>query len=153
VGWCIKPGTLVDCSEVLFTEEAYGPMMLICCWAKGYKDPLYLVTNLTSAEEACRLYAKRFRIETFFSDQKSRGFFLHKSPISDPTRVSRLLIAACFAYIWIVYLGSICLKDDWVGVIHRGHRCDLSFFQLGLRLLDHSLNQDFPIPVAFHVLI
>lgn len=34
-GWCIKPGMLVDFSEVRFTEEAYGPIMLICCWAKG----------------------------------------------------------------------------------------------------------------------
>ena len=54
------------------TEAAYGPLMLLCCWAKGYQEPLYLVTNMASAEEACRLYAKRFRIETFFSDQKSR---------------------------------------------------------------------------------
>lgn len=55
IGTCLKPGTLVALSEVLFTAEAYGPIMLLCCWAKGYKDPLYLVTNLTSAEEACRL--------------------------------------------------------------------------------------------------
>lgn len=111
------------------------------------------MTNLTSAEEACRLYAKRFRIETFFSDQKSRGFFLHKSHISDPTRLSRVLIAACFAYIWIVYLGATCLKEGWVEIIHRRHRCDLSLFQLGLRLLDHFLNKDLPIPVVFHVLV
>lgn len=73
-----------------FTPLAYGPILLLCCWAKGYKDPLYLVTNLTSADEACRLYAKRFRIETFFSDQKSRGFHLHRSHLADPTRLSRL---------------------------------------------------------------
>src|SRR5262245_33335127 len=35
-------------SEVLLTEEAYGPIMLICCQAQGYKDPLYLITNLPS---------------------------------------------------------------------------------------------------------
>jgi hypothetical protein len=105
LGTCLKPGRLVAFSAVLFTEEAYGPVMLICCWATGYRDPLYLVTNLTSAEEACRLYTKRFRIETFFSDQKSCGFHLDKSHISDPQRLSRLLIASCLAYIWIVYLG------------------------------------------------
>jgi hypothetical protein len=151
LGTCSKPGTLVALSEVLFTADAYGPIMLICCWATGYQDPLYVVTNLTSAEEACRLYGKRFRIETFFSDQKSRGFHLHKSHLSDPTRLSRLLMAACLAYIWIVYLGSICIEEGWVGIIHRRHRCDLSLFQLGLRLLDHFLNEDFPIPVAFHI--
>ena len=77
--------------------------MVLSCWAKGYHDPLYLVSNMGAAEEVCRSYQKRFRIETFFSDQKSRGFHLPKSHISDPQRLSRLLIAACLAYIWIVY--------------------------------------------------
>jgi hypothetical protein len=153
LGACIKPGNLIALSEVWFTRDAYGPIMLICCWAKGCKEPLYLVTNMASAEEACRFYSKRFRIETFFSDQKSRGFHLHKSHISDPQRLSRLLIAACLAYIWIVYLGMVCIKDGWTNIIHRRHRCDLSLFQLGLRLLEHFLNEDLPIFVAFHVII
>ena len=151
LGTCIKPGTLVALQEVLFTGEAYGPIMLLCCWATGYQEPLYLVTNMASADEACRLYAKRFRIETFFSDQKSRGFHIHKSHMSDPDRLSRLLIAACLAYIWIVHLGVLCMKEGWMEMIHRCHRCDLSLFQLGLRLLDHLLNEDLPIPVQFHI--
>ena len=58
---------------------------------------------MDAAEEACRSYQKRFRIETFFSDQQSRGFPMHTSHLSDPQRLSRLLIAACLAYLWIVY--------------------------------------------------
>jgi DDE family transposase len=100
--------------------------MLLCCWAKGYKDPLYLITHSATADEACRLYAKRFRIETFFSDQKSRGFRLHKAHISESTRLSRLVMAACLAYIWIVYLGVLCEQDGWVRISHRGDRCDRS---------------------------
>jgi hypothetical protein len=153
VGACIKPGTLVALRDVRMTEAAYGPIMLLCCWAKGYKDPLYLVTNIASAEEACRWYAKRFRIETFFADQKSRGFHIHKSHLSDPTRLARLLMAACFAYLWIIYLGTLCEQDGWVRIIHRGDRCDLSLFQLGLRLLEHLLNEDCVIPVAFCISI
>jgi hypothetical protein len=151
IATCLKPGTLVELSETLFTADAYGPIMRLCGWAKGYRDPLYLVTHMTSAEEACRLYAKRFRIETFFSDQKSRGFHLHTSHISDPDRLSRLLMAACLAYIWIVSLGSICVEEGWDGIIHRRHRCDVSLLQLGLRLLDYFLNEGLPIPVAFHI--
>jgi len=50
--------------------------MVLSCWAKGYHEPLYLVSNMAQAEEACRWYAKRFRIETFFSDQLHyRTFF------------------------------------------------------------------------------
>jgi hypothetical protein len=153
LGWLRRPGTLVALSEALFTEEAYGPVMLLCCGAKGYQEPLYLVSNLTSAEAACHLYGKRFRIETFFSDQKSRGFHLHKSPLSDPMRLSRLLVAACLAYIWIVYLGALCEQDGWVSIIHRGDRCDISLFQLGLRLLDYFLNEGLAIPVAFYISI
>jgi Transposase DDE domain len=151
VGWCIKPGTLVEFPDASVTRDAYGPLLLLGCWAKGYQEPLYLVSNMDTAEEAARLYAKRFRIETFFSDQKSRGFHLHKSHIKDHTRLSRLLIAACLAYIWIVYLGALCRQENLVEIIHRRHRCDLSLFQLGLRLLDHILNADLPIPVAFYV--
>lgn len=151
VGACIRPGTLVDFPETFVTSEAYGPIRLICCWAQGYQAPLYVVTNMASADEACHVYAKRFRIETFFSDQKSRGFQLHKSHIADSTRLSRLLIAACLAYIWLVYLGAICMEDGRVALIHRRHRCDLSLFQLGLRWLDYVLNADLPIPVAFRV--
>ncbi len=151
VAACIKPGTLVVLPDVHVTAAAYGPVMLLCCWAKGYKEPLHLLTNMTQADEACRLYAKRFRIETFFSDQKSRGFHLHQSHLSDPMRLSRLLIASCLAYIWLVYLGALCTQDGWVSIIHRRERCDLSLFKLGLRLLDHFLNEDFSIPVAFHM--
>jgi hypothetical protein len=35
VAACIKPGTLVELRDVRVTEEAYGPLMLLCCWAKG----------------------------------------------------------------------------------------------------------------------
>jgi hypothetical protein len=69
--------------------------MVLSCWATGYHAPRYVVSNMDAAEEACRYDQKRFRLATFFSDQKSRGFHLHKAPISDPQRLSRLLIAAC----------------------------------------------------------
>jgi Transposase DDE domain len=95
LGACIQPGRLIELKEVSSTREAYGPVMVLCGWATGYHEPLYLVSNLATAEEACHLYQKRFRIETFFSDQKSRGFQIHTSHISDPQRLSRLLIAAC----------------------------------------------------------
>jgi Transposase DDE domain len=153
LGACSKPGTLIELKAVRFTEAAYGPIMLVCCWAKGYQEPLYLISNMASAEEACRLYGKRFRIETFFSDQKSRGFHIHKSHLAEPQRLSRLLMAACLAYIWVVYLGALCVQDGWVHIIHRRDRGDLSLFQLGLRLLDYLLNEDFTIPVAFYISI
>ncbi len=153
LGSSIKPGRFIELKEVQFTRDAYGPVMVLCCWAKDEAEPLYLVSNLSLSEEAIKYYQKRFRIETFFSDQKSRGFNIQKSHLEDPQRLSRLLIATCLAYIWIVYLGSLCKKDGWHSIIHRRKRCDLSLFQLGLRLLEHFFNEELPIPVQFHVTI
>ncbi len=127
--------------------------MVLCCWAKGEAEPLYLVRNMSSAEEAIDYDKKRFRIETFFSDQKSRGCNIQKSHLEDPQRLSRLLIASCLAYIWIVYLGSLCKKDGWQSRIHRKNRCGLSLFRLGLQLLEHFLNEYLPIPVQFYITI
>jgi hypothetical protein len=153
LGSSIKRGRLIELKEVQFTRDAYGPVMVLCCWAKGEADPLYLVSNMSLAEEAIKYYKKRFRIETFFSDQKSRGFNIHKSHLEDCQRLSRLLIASCLAYIWIVYLGSLCKSGGWQDIIHRRNRCDLSLFRLGLQLLEHFLNEGLPIPVQFHVTI
>jgi Transposase DDE domain len=153
LGACLKPGRLIELKEVHCTREAYGPIMVLCCWAKGYQEPLYLVSNMATAEAACRWYEKRFRIETFFADQKSRGFHIHKSHMSDVQRLSRLLIAACLAYIGVVYLGSVCEREQWRHIIHRRTRCDLSLFQLGLRFLEYLLNEEMSIPVQFHVTI
>jgi hypothetical protein len=153
MGSSIKPGRLIELKDVHVTHDAYGPVLLLCCWAKGYAEPLYVVSNMASAEEAMRYYHKRFRIETFFSDQKSRGFNMQKSRLTDPQRLSRLLIASCLAYIWVVYLGSLCEKDGWQGIVHRRKRCDVSLFQLGLRLLEYFMNEYLPIPVQFYVII
>jgi hypothetical protein len=147
----IQPGECIDLPDVTFTLREYGPVLVIAWWEIGCKEPIYLVTNMGLAGEACYWYSKRYCIETFFSDQKSRGFKLDKSHITDPVRLARLMIAACLAYIWIVYLGVIAKRDDWVKIIHRPDRCDLSLFQLGLKLLEHFLDQSLPIPVSFEM--
>lgn len=145
----VTPGEVYDVPGVLFTQRKFGPVLAVTWWRKDCKEPIHLVTNMTSPEEACSYYRKRFKIETLFSDQKSRGFHLHKSHLSDPVRLSRLLIATCLAYCWIVYLGAHAMEHGWNRIVHRTDRCDLSLFQLGLRLLDHLLNAELAIPVAF----
>lgn len=147
----LRHGDCVSIPNAYFTAQAYGPVTVVGWWKKGYKEPIYLVTNLELADEACYWYAKRFQIETFFSDEKSRGFNLHKSHLSDPDRLARLMVAACLAYLWIIYLGVIAHRDDWVAIIHRTDRCDWSLFRLGLALLDHFLNEHLPIPVSFNL--
>ena len=145
----LQPGDCIDLPNVFFTAQAYGPVTVIGWWKKGHKEPIYLVTNFDLVDEACYWYSKRFQIETFFSDQKSRGFNLHKSHLSDPDRLENLMLAACLAYLWMIYLGTMAHRDHWVSIIHRPDRCDWSLFRMGLALLDHFLNEDLPIPVSF----
>ena len=147
----LRAGDLTSIPAVTFTREHYGPVHVIAWWDKAYKDPIFLVTNMDLAQEACFWYKKRFRIETFFSDQKSRGFHLHKSHLVNPARLATLMIAACLAYIWMVFLGTFATQTGWDKIIHRTDRCDLSLFQLGLSLLEHFLNEGIPIPVAFQM--
>ncbi len=147
----VTRGTRAFQKGVLFTKQAYGPVMVIAWWGRAYTEPIYLVSNLTSVPAACDWYRKRAQIETFFSDQKSRGFQLDRSHISDPARVTRLMLAACLAYLWVIYLGTVAHDEGWVAYIHRRHRCDLSLFQLGLRLLEYLLNQAYPIPSTFNL--
>ncbi len=62
------------------------------------------------------------------------------------------MLAACQAYLWIVYLSLVALRKNWVSVMHRSDGCDWSLFRLGLALLDHLLNEPQPIPVSFNLL-
>jgi hypothetical protein len=142
-------GEKLGIRPVYLTAEQYGPVCVLGLWEEAYEEPIYLVTTMLDLKAAIMLYRKRAHIETFFSDQKSRGFQLHKSHLSAPARLTRLLIASCLAYIWLVYLGVCALSDEWKKRVHRRHRCDLSLFRLGVRLLARCLKEERPIPEGF----
>jgi hypothetical protein len=145
------PDLCVGLEAVGFTEQAYGPVTVVVWWDKAYRTPIFLVSNLTLVGEICHWYRRRMRIETFFSDQKSRGFQIDKSHLNSPDRLFRLLIAACLAYIWMIYLGVHAVQHGYLPLLHRTDRCDLSLFQLGLDLLDHWLNAELPILLDFRL--
>jgi hypothetical protein len=141
------PGETLWIEDARFTKDAFGPVLAVAIWPRGHDEIVYLVSNLELPQEACYWYRKRFRIETFFSDQKSRGFHLHKSHLSDPKRLARLMIGTALAYLWIVFLGVAAKREGWQAQLHRRSRCDWSLFRLGLALLDELLNRCLEIPV------
>ena len=150
-GLCVQEGDYIEIPDVAFTSARYGPLTVIAVWEEGYLEPLYLVTNLELGQEALACYRRRYGIETFFSDQKSRGFHLAHSHLSDPQRLSRLLIASCLGYIWMVCLGVRVKQKGKLPDIHRSNRCDLSLFQIGLIWLEHCLTEGLPIWVGFRL--
>jgi hypothetical protein len=128
--------------QVGFTQAASVQVNLVGWWGSMYENPIYLLSNLENKYQTCRYYRRRYRIETFFSDQKSRGFHIHKSHLSDPDRVSRLLLAACFAYLWMILQGLQVIAQNQTGWIDRTDRRDKSLFRLGLDWIRHCLKRE-----------
>jgi hypothetical protein len=96
------------------THKKYGPVTAVAWWGDDQKDPIFLVTNFSSASKACSYYSKRFTIETFFSDQKSRGFNIDKSHLYCPQRLTRLMYASCLAYLWIIFFWYLGIGNRFV---------------------------------------
>ena len=137
--------TLIE--NVEFTSNRRIRLNVVAWWGRKYQEPVYWVTSFGTAEEAEYWYVKRFKIETMFSDLKSRGFHLHKSHLSKPDRVSRLLIATCIAYVWQVFLGVFAQKNDWNKILFRTDREELSLFRCGQRLLNYFLCNGQVLPI------
>jgi hypothetical protein len=135
----LEKGQVLFLPQVGFTQAACLTLNVVGWWASRYEEPIFMVTNLTSPYQACRYYRRRFRIETFFSDQKSHGFHIHKNHLADPARLSRLLIAACLAYIWMISQGLQVIASNLTALIDRNERRDKSLFRLGLDWLKYAL--------------
>lgn len=136
--------------QVLFTARCFGPIQVVAWFEKPHKKPLYLISSLEDTDEICTAYAKRFKLETLFSDQKSRGFHIDKSHLSDPKRLTRLLLAAALTYIWMIYLGIEIVQDESRrSFIDRTHRSDKSLFRLGYDWIKVALTRNFDFEVLF----
>ena len=144
-----EKGKIVWLEEAHFTAQQYGPLCAIAWWESKYDDPVYLVSSLSDAREACVLYRQRALIETLFSDQKIRGFGIDKSHLEDPEKVNRLLMAACLAYIWMVWLGVEIIISGQAHHIDHNTRRDKSAFRLGLDWMKHSLKHGKQVMVSF----
>jgi len=148
----LEKGHLFYLNDVGFTQTSTLTLNVIGWWGSEYEEPIFLITNLLQAYEACRYYRRRFRIETFFSDQKSRGFHIHKSHLADPARLSRLLIAACLAYIWMITQGLRVIAENKLSLIDRTDRRDKSLFRLGLDWIKYALKHSLDFQPAFDFL-
>jgi hypothetical protein len=81
-----------------------------------------------------------------FSDHKSRGFRLEQSHLSEPERLSKLLIGCALAYWWLIYLGVKALEEGYDQIMHRTTRCDLSMFSLGWRYFREAFKRGWSLP-------
>jgi hypothetical protein len=119
-------------------KHAYGTR-LIAHWPRGYEQPWLLATNYPTKHATLAAYAKRMWTEEMFGDFKGNGFDLESTRLSDEARLSRLTLAVCLLYVWLVALGSATLKRGQRHLVDRNDRRDLSIFRIGLYMLDRHL--------------
>ena len=105
------------------------------------------MTNLHADGWVLRHYIKRMHIEESFRDDKSGGFNLDGSRLTDPKRLDALLLALAIAVLWVYELGEKVLTDKQRRTIDPGYKRQLSVFQLGWRQLHRALSCG--LPVAF----
>lgn len=135
------PEEFVWLEDVRFTNKRYGPVNVLVWHEKGHEAPIYLLTDYQCPYQIASFYKQRFKIETFFSDQKSRGFNIQRSRLSHPERLEKLLIVTCLAYILCILGGIKCLQSKFYKTIHRMDRCDLSLFSLGWRFIEFLIDE------------
>lgn len=137
-------------THIYINKQAFGPIHALYWKEPKYKDPLLLLTNIQWPELAVKYYKKRFGIETFFSDIKSRGFHIHKTKIDNPETLRHLLIVAALAFIAAILVNFQARKSPHLPKFCRKDRIeDLSFFQIGRRAIKFFAKNRIRISLQF----
>ncbi len=122
--------------DIRVTRQAYGEINALRWHEKKYEHPLYLLTNIEEAPLAIFCYKKRYCIETFFSDIKSRGFNINRTRISNPEMIFNLIIIAALAFILAILTAFEGINSELLPKFIRKDRVkNLSIFQIGLRTI------------------
>jgi hypothetical protein len=144
----LKPGMTVWCGTVLLNKSDMILTGLVLHWALGEAHPWFLATNQISAQATLRLYRRRMWIEEMFGDLKAHGFDLEMSQLRHFLRLSRLTLAVCWLYVWIVSLGEYLHNHRLNRLVDRSDRRDLSIFRLGWDFLERCLALGDPVPLV-----
>ena len=145
----LSKGERVWIGWVVLTKASPYPTHLVLDWQAGQDKPWFLATNLLDARVTLRLYRRRMWIEEMFGDMKKHGFDLEASHLRHFLRLSRLTLAVCLLYLWLVALAEHVLTFGLTAEIDRSDRCDLSIFRLGWDFLERRLALGDLIPSVF----
>jgi hypothetical protein len=145
----LKPGSMLWLGRVNLTASNPYITNLVLYRAHGEPKPWYLATNLPSSHGAIMLYRRRMWIEEMFGDMKGHGFNLEATRLGTFLRLSRLTLAVCLVYLWLVATGEQVVKDNLANEVDRTDRRALSIFRIGWDYIERCLALDDPIPIAF----
>lgn len=142
------PGEQVWWEKARFTQKFGERVNLLAYWAPGEKEPWLLVTNLPTAKYTRQHYARRMWVEEMFGDFKAHGWDLEATQLRHFLRLSRLTLAVCLLYVWLLRTGRQVIKAGRRAWVDRNDRRDLSLFQIGLRTIERLLALNLPVTVS-----
>jgi hypothetical protein len=132
----VQPGEVHHWRPAAYTEaHAIPHLTMTVHWDQEEAEPLCLISTLAVEEAPHCIYQMRFWIETLFGQQKSRGFALHRTQMTTPEHIDRLLLAIAIATCLTLGLGTHLVIINQTKRVDRADRRDLSLFQLGWRYL------------------
>ncbi len=85
--------------QITVTKTSDFLVNVTITWGAQYDEPLVVIATRAGAEQAVATYEKRFGIEPMFKDQKSNGFDIEGTKVTDPKRIETLLIIMALAHI------------------------------------------------------
>jgi hypothetical protein len=133
--------------NVLITSKYQVKGNVMIEWKNGEDQPWLIATNLVSKRHTLMAYGRRMWIEEMFGDFKGHGFDLESSHLCHFARLSRLTLAVCLLYVWLVTTGSRVIKNGLRHLLDRRDRRDLSIFRIGLNMVERRIanNQNIQI--------
>jgi hypothetical protein len=102
-----QQGTLYFFDQVTFTTSSPIQAHLFLYWREACAEPLALMTDLTDAAVLPDIYLERMFIETLNRDLKSGGYDVEHGKLTDPKRLTNLLLPMAFAYLLTVLQGHL----------------------------------------------
>lgn len=92
--------------QITVTKTSDFLVNVTMTWGTQYDEPLIVVATTDGAEQAVDTYDKRFGIEPMFKDQKSNGFDIEGTKVTDPKRIETLFIIMALAHIFCTTEGA-----------------------------------------------
>lgn len=104
-------GTTRQYRQVTVTKASEFLVNVTITWGMSYEEPLIVIATSQGAKQAIQTYEKRFGIEPMFKDQKSNGFDIEGTKVTDPKRIETLLILMALAHIFCTSEGARKERD------------------------------------------
>ena len=104
--------------HITVTKASRFPLNVTITWGDAYDEPLIVLTTREDDRSVPR-YQQRFWIEPMFKDQKSNGFDLEATKVTDAKRLESLLILSVLAHLFCSCEG---VRQETQGTLKKNSR-------------------------------